>query len=138
MTEKNNILRQTAATSARPRLAPRPLLELYKLPGHAIVTPDEAEGISGITKSGLAVRRAKGEWPPYLKFGRLVRYRLSDLITAPNEPRDPVVALTLELTKTRGYTIKPGDQGAPTRASVAALQCSTFEIVSDPPSDKQR
>jgi hypothetical protein len=132
MTENNITSRQAAATSARPRLAPRPLLELYKLPGHAIVTPDEAEGISGITKSGLAVRRAKGEWPPYLKFGRLVRYRLIDLITAPNEPSDPAAALTLELTNARGDT-KSSDGGGLTRVSVGPRQ-----LVSDPSPGKQR
>lgn len=132
MTENGNISRHAAATSARPRLAPRSLLELYKLPGHAIVTPDEAEGISGITKSGLAVRRAKGDWPPYLKFGRLVRYRLIDLITVPNEPSDPVVVLTLELTNARAGTTKSSDGDALTQASVGARQ------LSDPSPDKQR
>ena len=35
------------------------------------------------TVSALVVRRCKGEWPQYLKFARLVRYRLGDLIGSP-------------------------------------------------------
>jgi hypothetical protein len=50
-----------------------------------LITPAEASAVAQITESALAVRRSKGDWPPYLKFGRLVRYRLGDLITAPNE-----------------------------------------------------
>jgi hypothetical protein len=85
MTEANNRLLQRAAMSPRPRLAPRSLEEIYKLPSHAIITPEEACAVAQLTKSALAVRRTKGEWPPYLKFGRLVRYQLGVLIAPPNE-----------------------------------------------------
>ena len=85
MTRTNNQLRQSAAASPRPRLTPRALEELYKLPSQALITPAEASAVAQITESALAVRRTKGEWPRYLKFGRLVRYRLGELITAPDD-----------------------------------------------------
>jgi hypothetical protein len=31
------------------------------------------------------VRRSKGQWPPFVKFGRLVRYGLGDLLTPPSQ-----------------------------------------------------
>jgi hypothetical protein len=85
MTQMSDQLRRLAALETRPRLTPRALEELYRLPDQALITPAEASAVARITESGLAVRRTKGEWPPYLKFGRLVRYRLGDVITAPND-----------------------------------------------------
>ena len=73
------------ASFQRPRAPSRALEEIYKLPGIALVTPSEASLITQLTESALAVRRCKGEWPRYLKFGRLVRYRLGDLIASPHE-----------------------------------------------------
>jgi hypothetical protein len=75
--------RTLAATAPRPRLPARPLDEIYKLPPHALVTPPEAGLLTGLTVSALAVRRSKGQWPPYVKFGRrLVRYVLGQLTKA--------------------------------------------------------
>jgi hypothetical protein len=85
MTEITNSLRQSAASANRPRLPPRALVELYKLPSHALLTPAEVSVVVQITESALAVRRTKGEWPHYLKFGRLVRYRLGDILALPND-----------------------------------------------------
>lgn len=82
-------IQQTAALTARPRLPPRTLEELYKLPSHALLTPAEASIVAQITVSALAVRRTKGEWPHYLKFGRLVRYRLGELVGLPTEGDAP-------------------------------------------------
>jgi hypothetical protein len=79
----------TAASGPRPRLVPRSAEEIYKLPKIALVTPAEASLITQLTESALAVRRSKGEWPRYLKFGRLVRYRLGDLIDSPTAFPDP-------------------------------------------------
>jgi hypothetical protein len=69
----------------RRRPAARSLEQIYRLPSIALVTPGEASLITQLTESALAVRRSKGEWPRYLKFGRLVRYRLGDLINTPND-----------------------------------------------------
>jgi hypothetical protein len=78
--------RTVAAMAPRPRLSARPLHEIYKLPPHALVTPPEAGLLMGLTVSALAVRRSKGQWPPYVKFGRrLVLYVLGQLIAPPEE-----------------------------------------------------
>ena len=79
----NNNPRTLAAKAPRPRLPPRPLDEIYRLPPHALVTPPEAGLVMGLTVSALAVRRSKGHWPPYVKFGRLVRYVLGELLAFP-------------------------------------------------------
>jgi hypothetical protein len=85
--ESDNNPRTIAAIAPRPRLPPRPLDEIYKLPPHALVTPPEAGLVTGLTVSALAVRRSKGQWPPYVKFGRrLVRYVLGQLLAAPKGP----------------------------------------------------
>ena len=65
---------ERAGSAPRPRLSPRPLEEIYKLPSHALLTPAETELVTRLTQSALAVRRSKGQWPPFIKFGRLVRY----------------------------------------------------------------
>jgi hypothetical protein len=83
MGSNNKIL---AATALRPRLPPRPIDQLYKLPPEALVTAAEAELVTQLTKTALAVRRSKGQWPPFDKIGRLVRYRLGSLLTAPDPP----------------------------------------------------
>ena len=82
-------LLQTVASAPRRRPAARSLEELYKLPPVALVTPEEAAHVIQLTESALAVRRSNGKWPRYLKFGRLVRYRLGDLMIAPNEAVQP-------------------------------------------------
>ena len=64
----------------RPRLPCRSLEELYRLPLDAIVTAEEASLVTRLTVSALAVRRVKKQWPPYAKFGRLVRYQMGDLL----------------------------------------------------------
>jgi len=69
----------------RPRMAPRSLAEIYCLPAKALLTPAEAALVTRLTGSALSVRRSKGQWPPFVKFGRLVRYGLGDLLTPPNE-----------------------------------------------------
>jgi hypothetical protein len=81
-----NISSQERAGSApRPRLSPRPLEEIYKLPAHALLTPAETESVTRLTQSALAVRRSKGQWPPFIKIGRLVRYGLGGLLTPPDQ-----------------------------------------------------
>jgi hypothetical protein len=67
----------------RPRLAPRSLEEIYRLPGNAILTPAETALVTRLTESALSVRRTKGQWPPFVKFGRLVRYELGNLLSPP-------------------------------------------------------
>jgi hypothetical protein len=67
----------------RPKLAPRSLEEVYRLPPQALLTPAEAGLVTRLTESALAVRRSKGQWPPYAKFGRLVRYVMEDVLTPP-------------------------------------------------------
>jgi hypothetical protein len=76
---------EKAASLPRRRPTARSLEEIYRLPTVALVTPVEASLITQLTESALAVRRSKGEWPRYLKFGRLVRYRLGDLINVPSD-----------------------------------------------------
>lgn len=75
---------QRSSATARPRLAARPLDEIYRLPANALLTPEETALVTRLTPSALSVRRSKGQWPPFLKFGRLVRYGLGDLLTPPN------------------------------------------------------
>lgn len=76
--------RKTAAKAPRQRPAPRELEQLYKLPLHALITPAEAAAVFQISETALAVRRTKGQWPRHQKFGRLVRYRLGDVIRDPD------------------------------------------------------
>jgi hypothetical protein len=74
-----------AGSAPRPRLSPRPLEEIYRLPPHALLTPAETELVTRLTQSALAVRRSKGQWPPFIKIGRLVRYGLGSLLTPPDQ-----------------------------------------------------
>ncbi|MGY3578918.1 hypothetical protein ACVMB1_006122 [Bradyrhizobium sp. USDA 4504] len=75
---------QSASVRVRPRLAPRSLDEIYRLPTNALLTPAETALVTRLTETALSVRRSKGQWPPFIKFGRLVRYGLGDLLTPPN------------------------------------------------------
>lgn len=68
----------------RPRLAPRSLEQIYSLPAKALLTPAETALVTRLTESALSVRRSKGQWPPFVKFGRLVRYGLGDLLVPPS------------------------------------------------------
>lgn len=79
----------TVRSAPRQRMAPRPLDEIYKLPPHALLTPTEAGLVTRLTVSALAVRRSKGQWPPYAKFGRLVRYALEAVLTPPDQRSVP-------------------------------------------------
>jgi hypothetical protein len=78
----DTIAHALAASAPRRRLPPRPLEEIYRLPSHALLTPTEASLVTRLTESALAVRRSKGQWPPYEKFGRLVRYALGQLLSS--------------------------------------------------------
>ena len=71
------------SVATRPRLAPRSLEQIYGLPANALLTPTETALVTRLTESALSVRRSKGQWPPFVKFGRLVRYGLGDLLTPP-------------------------------------------------------
>jgi len=77
--------RKRASEKPRPRLAPRSLEQIYKLPSNALLTPAETVLVTRLTEAALSVRRSKGQWPPYVKFGRLVRYGLGDLLIPPNQ-----------------------------------------------------
>jgi hypothetical protein len=72
------------AEKERPRMAPRSLEEIYGLPTKALLTPAETSLITRLSESALSVRRSQGKWPPFVKFGRLVRYGLGDLLTPPS------------------------------------------------------
>ena len=74
-----------SAEKERPRMAPRSLEQIYSLPANALLTPAETALITRLTESALSVRRSKGQWPPFVKFGRLVRYGLGDLLTPPSQ-----------------------------------------------------
>jgi hypothetical protein len=76
------------AKKERPRMAPRSLEEIYGLPAKALLTPAETSLVTRLTEPALSVRRSKGQWPPFVKFGRLVRYGLGDLLTPPSEVSD--------------------------------------------------
>lgn len=89
MTETKAQAHTLAAIAPRPRPAARPLEQIYRLPPQALITPAEAAAITQISETALAVRRTKGEWPRYLKYGRLVRYRLGDLISDPDAGAAP-------------------------------------------------
>jgi hypothetical protein len=82
---KDTSSHQRSSARARPRLAARSLEEIYRLPANALLTPAETELVTRLTQSALSVRRSKGQWPPFMKFGRLVRYELGDLLTPPNK-----------------------------------------------------
>lgn len=84
MTETKEHGRALAANAPRPRPAARSLEQIYRLPPQALITPAEASAVAQISETALAVRRTKGEWPRYLKYGRLVRYRLGDVIRDPD------------------------------------------------------
>ena len=71
---------QEARRLKRPRLPPRSSEELYRLPGHALVTPSEASLVTRLTETALAVRRSKGQWPPFVKIDGLIRYTLGALL----------------------------------------------------------
>jgi hypothetical protein len=79
---------QRSSARARPRLAARSLDEIYRLPPNALLTPAETALVTRLTLSALSVRRSKGQWPPFIKFGRLVRYGLGDLLTPPKQGRE--------------------------------------------------
>jgi hypothetical protein len=74
-----------SSEAKRPRLAPRSLEQIYSLPASALLTPAETALVTCLTESALSVRRSKGQWPPFMKFGRLVRYGLGNLLTPPSE-----------------------------------------------------
>ena len=80
MTESDYSSYRSAALAPRRRPASRSLEEIYKLPDVALVTPAEAALVVCLTELALAVRRSRGEWPRYYKFGRLVRYKLGSLL----------------------------------------------------------
>ncbi|WP_158074195.1 hypothetical protein [Bradyrhizobium brasilense] len=77
--------KRTNAENERPRMAPRSLEQIYSLPAKALLTPAETALVTRLTESALSVRRSKGQWPPFVKFGRLVRYGLGDLLTPPKQ-----------------------------------------------------
>jgi hypothetical protein len=62
---------------------PRPISELYGLPSYGWVTPEEAALVLATTTGALSTRRSRGEWPPYFIVGRMVRYRMGDLLKPP-------------------------------------------------------
>jgi hypothetical protein len=88
MTEIDSNSHRCAALAPRRRPASRSLEEIYKLPDVALVTPAEAGLVVRVTESALAVRRSRGEWPRYIKFGRLVRYRIKNLLQSESEQED--------------------------------------------------
>jgi hypothetical protein len=77
--------KRTSAKKERPRMAPRSLEAIYGLPANALLTPAETSLVTRLTEPALSVRRSKGQWPPFVKFGRLVRYGLGDLLAPPSE-----------------------------------------------------
>lgn len=53
-----------------------------------LLTPDQVSSLLGVKKHTLAVWRSSGRYNlPFIKAGRLVRYRLSDVETFLNEQR---------------------------------------------------
>jgi hypothetical protein len=83
-TDSSNYSSKSArAEKERPRMAPRSLEEIYGLPAKALLTPAETALVTRLTESALSVRRSKGQWPPFMKFGRVVRYGLGDLLSPP-------------------------------------------------------
>jgi len=44
-----------------------------------LLTPDEVAAWLRVPIASLATRRYRGEGPPFLKVGRLVRYRVDDV-----------------------------------------------------------
>jgi hypothetical protein len=81
----NPCSKRASVKKERPRMAPRSLKEIYGLPAKALLTPAETSLVTRLTEPALSVRRSKGQWPPFVKFGRLVRYGLGDLLTPPDE-----------------------------------------------------
>lgn len=80
--------KRTSAKKERSRMAPRSLEAIYGLPANALLTPAETSLVTRLTEPALSVRRSKGQWPPFVKFGRLVRYGFGDLLTPPNEANE--------------------------------------------------
>lgn len=66
-------------------LPPRPVDELLRLPASALLTIEEASSITRISVVALAQRRSIGAWPRFQRCGRLIRYRLGDVLEMPPE-----------------------------------------------------
>ena len=64
--------------------------QLVAMPPNTMLNSPEAKLVTGLSPGALANRRAAGMWPHPVKIpgaGRLVRYRLGDLL-APPEPAE--------------------------------------------------
>ncbi len=46
-----------------------------------LLTRSEIQDLFGISKRYLELAISRGDGPPYIRFGRSVRYRASDIIT---------------------------------------------------------
>lgn len=67
-------------SARKPRSIPDRTLERINVPSHLqTVSEDQAAEITGLAVRTLQQRRWLGKPPVYLKVGRLVRYRVSDL-----------------------------------------------------------
>lgn len=63
----------------RTKLPQRSDAELQALPDHAFVIETEAARLLRLSPASLTMRRQRGEPPRHVRFGRLIRYRVSEL-----------------------------------------------------------
>ena len=66
-------------SEARPNATRSPEV-LLKLPGNALVTAKEAALLARCTEDSLAHDRSRGIGFPFIRIGRRIRYRLSDVL----------------------------------------------------------
>lgn len=69
------------ATSPR-RTPSIPVVDLRSLPPDALLTSPEVAALRGTTDATLRNERTRGRSIPYIKQGRAVRYRVSDVLEA--------------------------------------------------------
>jgi hypothetical protein len=74
------------------------LVQPLSIEADVLLTPEEAARRIGMSLSWLAKRRALGDGPPFVKYGRSVRYALSDLLadmrTRTSSPAAPTSSAT--------------------------------------------
>ena len=63
------------------------------------LTPREAAELLGLSVRQLAHLRRTGQGPDYYRFGRLVRYRLQDLLEWAETPGNPLEQSDKELSE---------------------------------------
>jgi predicted DNA-binding transcriptional regulator AlpA len=70
----------TGTTDRKPRAGTVPKAAPQPSSGERLLPPNDAANFLRVSVSFLAKARMRGDGPPYVKLGRSVRYRESDLV----------------------------------------------------------